>query len=233
LGMSPRQDASKLCHLAKAFPDRTGLERQEGKSMRIVAFSDTEGKHGQLEVPDGDVLVFAGDMSHHGSSVAIEEFDRWLGTLPHPNKLVIAGNHDTLFERNPGIGRLLMKNCRYLQDEVAEVDGVKFWGSPWQPWFFNWSFNLPRGDKLAEKWAMIPEDAEVLITHGPPFGIGDNTGQMQVGCEALRERVMKLPKLKTHIFGHVHESPGLFKQEGILFANVSWQPGRQAAVIDL
>lgn len=201
--------------------------------MRIVAFSDTEGKHDQLTVPDGDVLIFAGDMSHHGSSLAIEAFDRWLGLLSHKDKLVIAGNHDTLFERNPGIGRLLMRNCRYLQDEAAEIGGLKFWGSPHTPVFYNWAFNLPRGAKLAEKWAAIPEDTEVLITHGPPFGILDDTGQMRVGCEDLRKRVSQLPKLKAHIFGHIHESPGVFRDGDVVYANVSWQPGRQATVIDL
>ena len=199
--------------------------------MRIVAFSDTEGSHRQLEVPDGDILVFAGDMSRQGSTRSIADFNSWLGRLSHPEKVVVAGNHDTLFERNPGVGRLLLSGCRYLQDEAAEIAGLKFWGSPWQPWFHDWAFNLPRGEKLAEKWAMIPEDTEILVTHGPPFGIKDDTGQGRAGCEDLRKRVAQLPKLKLHIFGHIHESPGVFREGGVVFANVSWRPGRQVTEI--
>jgi len=108
--------------------------------MRIVVFSDTEGKHDQVVVPDGDVLIFAGDMSRTGSAVAIEVFDRWLGTLPHATKLAIVDNHDTLPERNPGVGRLLLKNCHYLQDEAIEVGVLKFWGSPYSPPFFQLGF---------------------------------------------------------------------------------------------
>lgn len=201
--------------------------------MRIVAFSDTEGQHGGLAVPDGDILVFAGDMSMHGSSRAIGAFNGWLGTLPHRDKIVICGNHDMLFERNLGVGRLLMSNCRYLQDEAAEIGGMKFWGSPWQPWFHDWAFNLPRGERLAEKWALIPDDTEILVTHSPPYGIGDDTGSGHAGCEDLRRRVEQLKNLKLHIFGHIHESPGIFKDGGVVFANVSWRPGRLATELEI
>lgn len=98
--------------------------------MRIVAFSDTEGRHGSLSVPDGDVVVCAGDLSQYGSSKAVSEFAKWFGALPHPEKIVVCGNHDMIFERNPGAARLLMVGCRYLQDEAAEVGGLKFWGEP-------------------------------------------------------------------------------------------------------
>lgn len=198
-----------------------------------MAFSDTEGSHRQVEVPNGDILIFAGDISRQGSSRAIADFNAWLALLPHPEKVVIAGNHDTLFERNPGVGRLLLTGCRYLQDEAAEISGLKFWGSPHTPEFYNWAFNLPRGAKLAEKWAMIPKDTEVLVTHGPPFGVGDRTADGPVGCDDLRKRVEQLPKLKLHVFGHIHEEPGIFKRDGVVFANVSWRPGRAVTEIEI
>jgi Icc-related predicted phosphoesterase len=127
-----------------------------------------------------------------------------------------------------------MTNCRYLQDEAAEIAGLKFWGSPWQPWFHDWAFNLPRGERLAEKWAMVPEDTEILVTHGPPFGIGDHNGwEGHVGCDDLRKRVAQLQNLKLHIFGHIHESPGVFEESGVVFANVSWRPGRRVLEIEI
>lgn len=201
--------------------------------MRIVAFSDTEDKHEQLSVPDGDVLVFAGDMSRYGSQKSIENFNEWLGSLPHHDKIVVCGNHDTLFERNPSLGRSLMTNCHYLQDEGIEVGGLKFWGTPWQPWFHNFAFNLPRGEKLAEKWSLIPEDTEILITHTPPFGFGDNTWDGRKGCEDLRKRIAHLSNLKLHFFGHIHEEYGIFNDGRVVFCNVSWCPDRSPIVIDI
>lgn len=201
--------------------------------MRIVAISDIENRHWGIELPQGDALVCAGDISGNGKTQEITDFNKWLGSQPHQNKIVVAGNHDRLFEKSQGVARLLMTNCHYLQDESIEIDGLKFWGTPWQPIFGYWSFNLPRGEKLAEKWAMIPDDTDVLITHGPPFGIGDFNGWEHVGCEDLRRRVEQLPNLKLHIFGHIHESPGIFRQDGVVFVNASWRPMREIVVIDL
>jgi predicted phosphodiesterase len=143
--------------------------------MRIVCLSDTHGTHERLTVPEGDLLVHAGDFTNLGRPAEIERFDRWLGTLPHPHKLVIAGNHDFLFERKPEKARALLTNARYLQDEACEVNGLRLWGSPWQPWFHDWAFNLARGPELAAKWALVPERIDVLVTHGPPAAILDRT----------------------------------------------------------
>lgn len=110
-----------------------------------------------------------------------------------------------------------------------ELEGLKFWGSPWTPVFFNWAFNLERGDALAERWARIPEDTDVLITHGPPAGIRDKidspTGIIRPGCEALAERVASLT-LKLHIFGHIHEDHGREQIGDCLYVNASTCNGR-------
>ena len=95
--------------------------------------------------------------------------------MPHPDKIVIAGNHDFCFERDPRHCVRLLTNAVYLQDSAVVVRGLKFCGSPWQPWFCDWAFNLRRGQPLREKWDLIPSDTDVLITHGPPQGINDFT----------------------------------------------------------
>jgi len=189
--------------------------------MRLVCLSDTHNLHARLRVPDGDLLLHAGDFSMSGRPAEIAEFDRWLGTLPHPHKVVVAGNHDFLFERQPERARALITNASYLEDGELEVGGLRLFGSPWQPWFHDWAFNLPRGPALAEKWARIPDGIEVLVTHGPPAGVLDRTIHGEdVGCAdlvAALERVC--PRL--HLFGHIHEARGQEQRDGTLYVNAS------------
>jgi predicted phosphohydrolase len=190
-------------------------------TMRIVCLSDTHGRHGQLSVPEGDVLVHAGDFSMAGRTDEIERFDRWLGTLPHPHKVVVAGNHDFLFERDPERARALLGNASYLQDGLLEVEGLRIWGSPWQPWFFDWAFNLPRGPELAAKWALVPDGVDVLVTHGPPAEILDFTASGEaVGCHDLA-RALERIRPRLHVFGHIHEAYGRLQRDGTTFVNAS------------
>lgn len=187
----------------------------------LVLLSDTHGFGDELDVPPGDVLVHAGDMTGAGSLEEIAEVNRWLGTLPHRHKVVIAGNHDFSFERTPGEARALITNAIYLQDEAVVLDGIRFYGSPWQPWFFDWAFNLVRGPELADKWAKIPEDTDVLITHGPPAGILDTTyGGEHAGCADLLERVRTI-RPRLHVFGHIHEAAGTHEEGDTTFVNAS------------
>ncbi len=130
--------------------------------MHIVCLSDTHDLHGQLQVPDGDLLIHAGDATMSGTPAQIEAFDRWLGRLPHRHKVVIAGNHDWAFQRTPTRARSLIRHATYLEHEEATVEGLRIWGSPWQPWFFDWVFNLQRGPEIAAKWARIPDGIHVL-----------------------------------------------------------------------
>ena len=174
--------------------------------MKIVAFSDTHGLHNFSEIPDGDMLIFAGDMCAGGTDHDIQVFDYWMGNLPHKHKIVIAGNHDKPLEKGK---RHLINNAIYLQDEEVVIEGIKFYGSPWQPEFNNWSFNLPKnGMELKEKWDMIPDDTDILITHGPPIYILDRNGEGEVcGCNLLLERVKQVNP-SYHLFGHIHEGYG-------------------------
>ena len=177
-------------------------------SLRLVVLSDTHGLHEGLEIPDGDVLVHAGDLTGRGTLAEVEAFDAFLARLPHRHKIVIAGNHDRCFERQGAAARGLLCHAVYLEDQAVEVAGLKFYGSPWQPWFFDWAFNLERGPELAAKWRRIPADTDVLVTHGPPLGHGDMTMRGdRAGCADLLERLREV-KPRYHLFGHIHEGYG-------------------------
>jgi Icc-related predicted phosphoesterase len=207
--------------------------------MRLVCISDTHFPPHALQIPDGDVLIVAGDVCLRGHDYELELFDRFLGRLSHRHKLLVAGNHDwVLAEAGREAAQALVKNAIYLEDSGVDIDGVKFWGSPWQPEFYNWAFNLPRGPKLAQVWAKIPNNTDVLITHGPPYGILDQVPRGEhVGCEELRKALQRV-RPKIHVFGHVHEGYGVLKQDGITFANASicderYRPINAPIVIDL
>lgn len=190
--------------------------------MRFVVLSDTHNYHRQVQVPDGDVLLFAGDMCGRGTLDEVRAFGRFLEGLPHAHKIVIAGNHDWPFELAEQKSREALGEVCYLQDESVEVEGVKIYGSPWQPEFCQWAFNLPRGDALRKVWARIPDDTQVLLTHGPPHGILDMTHDgRSVGCEELLKRVLALKELKLHLFGHIHEAYGNLAIGGCRFINAS------------
>ena len=156
--------------------------------MKIISISDTHGLHPSMKIPDGDLLVHAGDLTHHGALEDVIDFNNFLATLPHPHKIVIAGNHDFCFEEDRKACEEALTNCIYLQDQEVTIDGVRFYGSPWQPWFYDWAFNLERGPKIRAKWDLIPEGIDILITHGPPYGIGDLTTRGDnAGCQDLLE----------------------------------------------
>ncbi len=202
--------------------------------MRIVAVSDTHLFHRDLTVPDGDVLVHAGDLCRGGDLDELHEAAAWLAGLPHRHKVVVAGNHDWAFARDPAAARALLGGgVTYLEDAGATIEGLRFWGSPWQPAFHDWAFNLPRGEPLAAIWRKIPPSIDVLITHGPPAGIGDRSPVGgRAGCADLRARVVELaPRL--HLFGHIHQDGGAWRRGATLFANVTtWECERAPTVIE-
>lgn len=193
---------------------------------KIAAVSDL---HGFLpEIPDGvDVVVIAGDIvSATGTGSEMRQwrsFGYWLASLVERNivPIGVAGNHDFLLERNEKFARSLP--WIYLADESAEYQGIKYFGSPWQNWFGGWAFNAPEVDPgeefLREKFSMIPDDTDVLITHAPPVGFFDRVGRSNVGSVALNRRVQEIcPAL--HVFGHIHR-PGVEQIEGVTLCNAS------------
>jgi len=183
--------------------------------------ADTHGFHEDLRIPGGDVLIHAGDLTHMGKLDELRQVNEFLLRLPHRYKIVVAGNHDWGFQRQPEAARRALTAATYLEDEAVVIEGVKFYGSPWQPCFLDWAFNLPRGAPLAQKWDLIPQDTDVLITHGPPEGIGDRALDSRgVGCSDLLRRVQQVqPKL--HIFGHIHEDRGVWTRGKTTFVNAT------------
>jgi predicted phosphohydrolase len=204
--------------------------------MRIVAVADTHTEQRHLgAIPDGDVFVHAGDLCLRGKLEELQPAVEWLRSLPHRHKVLVAGNHDWSFVREREVALAMLGDIVYLEDSGTTINGVRFWGSPWQPEFRNWAFNLPRGEPLAAKWARIPTPTDVLITHGPPQGIGDWVfwSSSRQGCADLLARVQEVKPL-FHLFGHIHEDGGFWQQEGTSFANVTaWECDRGVSVIDV
>jgi Icc-related predicted phosphoesterase len=205
---------------------------------RITFISDTHTKHDKLNgfLPGGDILLHSGDLTGRGYITEIENFMKWYDNINnYDTKVFIAGNHDFGFQDdNQKLRGLLTgyKTIDYLEDELMMVgedydNMIKIWGSPWQPEFHNWAFNLPRGEKIKEKWDMIPVDTDILITHGPPFGKLDYVpyDSVNVGCEELMKRVEEI-KPKIHVFGHIHEGYGYVFDGNTHFINAAVLNGR-------
>ena len=176
-------------------------------------------------LPGGPILVHAGDVSGRGTETEIRQFLDWFSKLPYMHKVLIAGNHDFFFEvaKPEEVAALIAEypGITYLNDSGATIEGIKFWGSPVTPFFHNWAFNR-WPDEIKPHWDMIPEEVDVLITHGPPKGILDYTeyDRDNVGCSLLLEKVKQV-KPKVHVFGHIHEARGKKEIDDTVFINAS------------
>ncbi len=180
--------------------------------MRIGLLSDTHDRHRGLVIPAGlDWLIHCGDFTMNGRIPATMDFLTWFGEQEAPVKLSVPGNHDFCVQENPGmlVEAAWERGIRMLLHEAAVVDGVRVFGSPWQPWFHDWAFNVRNDMDRKRLWSQIPEDTQILLTHSPPAGILDACSDgRRVGCVPMRERVQALPQLALHAFGHIHESAG-------------------------
>ena len=204
--------------------------------MKITFISDTHTKHTKLngQLPGGDLLIHSGDIMNSGrNSNDISDFCKWFdGIDNYDHKIFIAGNHDRMFEDTPRKAMEIVnsyKSIDYLQDDWIEVGNdesmAKIYGSPWQPWFYDWAFNLPKGGwELEQKWNQIPKDTDILITHGPPQDHLDVSGppynEPHLGCAPLRVKVDEQPP-KIHVFGHIHGGYGYKFHNGTHFINAS------------
>ena len=190
--------------------------------MKLVIVSDTHCQQFPIE-EEGDVLIHCGDHTFHGKAHESWEALNWLsnvGTFKH--RLFIAGNHEVGWENEEDRNFLIARfpALTYLHDNGVTIDGIKFWGSPYQPTYFNWAFQKGRNELYAH-WEAIPDDVDVLITHGPPCGFGDmNTHDERFGDQALLERVLKV-KPQIHCYGHAHSGYGEYFFEGIHFINAA------------
>lgn len=191
--------------------------------MRIVCISDTHGLHEQIKLPEGDILLHAGDVSKLGKPYEIEAFLAWFSQQPFSYKIFIAGNHDFYFEEASSevIQNMMPENLIYLNDSGIDIEGISIWGSPISPWFYDWAFNRHRGAEIRSHWQQIPPSTDILVTHAPPRNIMDAvyTGE-SVGCDDLWERVQEINP-KYHIFGHIHEGYGIQKIDKTTYINAS------------
>jgi len=195
--------------------------------VKLVCISDTHGDHRQVNVPEGDVLIHAGDITGHGTEQDFIDFLEWFDSHPHEHKLFVAGNHDLFLESSGASAKKHMENSHsvWLNDSGIVIDGVQFWGSPITLRFHDWAFMRNPGPEIKEHWKKIPENTQVLITHGPPFGILDHVRRLdgseeQTGCPQLLDTILNT-QVKAHIFGHIHEEFGSVHQDGVDFLNVS------------
>jgi Icc-related predicted phosphoesterase len=192
-------------------------------TVKFVAISDTHCRHRNLRLPTGDVLIHAGDVSYRGEKSEVMDFLDWFKEQNYKYKIFIAGNHDFFFEREnrTAIKNIIPPGIIYLNDSGTSIEGVNIWGSPVTPWFFNWAFNKRRGAPIAKHWKLIPADTNILISHGPAFGILDVlVNEQHAGCKDLLERVLDI-KPSVVVSGHIHESYGTTKRHGIKFINAS------------
>ncbi len=199
---------------------------------KITFLSDTHTRQGRIpkqDLPGGDILIHAGDIMNSGyNKNDIFDFLYWYDSIPgYTTKIFIAGNHDRMFENHPeDVKEWLSKfpNIIYLQDQAITVDGIKIYGSPWQPEFYSWAFNLPKnGIEISGKWEAIPDDTDILITHGPAYGFVDTVAGRpyeNLGCELLAERI-PLTKTKIHVCGHIHSGYGIKTSYGTHYINAS------------
>ena len=197
--------------------------------MKLVCISDTHGDHGAVRLPPGDVLVHAGDVTAHGRGTELDwlRFLDWLGSRDFAHRLFVAGNHDRYAERFPARAARLAREAgvTLLDDSGCLVEGLRFWGSPITPRFHDWHFMREPGPDIERHWAMIPDDVDVLVTHGPPLGVLDQVERSdgtfeRVGCPSLARRVAEV-RPALHLFGHIHEGFGVLERGGTRYLNVS------------
>lgn len=207
--------------------------------MRLICLADTHGQHANITVPVGDVFVHAGDLTAHSTPHDLSDFFAWMAAQSHSAKIVIAGNHDRLFESHAKLARSLVpEGITYLQDSGCQVGGIRFWGTPVTPRFFDWAFNRDRGADISRHWNMIPSEIDVLITHGPARGILDKDAYgVEAGCDDLRQRIETL-HLKAHICGHMHAGYGQTMLGRTVMVNAAicddgYRPLRKPIIVDL
>lgn len=221
--------------------------------MKIVAISDTHNLHRELTIPECDVLIHAGDATMLGTAKEMEDFANWFMDQPAKQKFFIPGNHEVGFyhDRIWELGAYTPKDLPYVRTvidnryKILETE-LSLYGSPWTYVSPKWGFQFPwyelngscewyeHRETQRKTWEAIPEDVEILVTHGPPYGILDAVPTNLWGCsgpgekyiqncgdEILMDEIKKRKKLKYHFFGHIHESYGKKKHKGVNYYNVA------------
>lgn len=191
--------------------------------MKIMFISDTHGRHKEIvelygELPYVDMIIHSGDCTRYGEFEETDLFMNWYSKQNAKHKVLIAGNHDFVFQNKQRTKQLLELNASitYLEDEYINIDGIGIYGSPWSPVYGMWAFMKQRNAELDEVWQKVPTDGsvDVLVTHTPRYGRLDVSvrGNYHVGCEMLANRINNIHP-KVHVFGHIHECGGMIKEE--------------------
>ena len=196
--------------------------------MKVACLADTHGMLPNTVPDDADLLVIAGDFIPGGlheyavENWLLDHFEPWLQRQPG-HVVGICGNHEFVGERPSGDRTLRSLSWKYLNHEAATVAGVKVFGSPWTPPFMQWAFMAPE-ERLAMMYGEIPDDTQLLVTHGPPHGIMDpGFRDPHVGSTALAERIgFDLPDLRLHVFGHLHSGRGVLDRNRVTYVNAAY-----------
>jgi Icc-related predicted phosphoesterase len=203
------------------IPAKSHQTKRRSTALSLVLLSDSHELHREIDVPCGDILIHAGDFTMFGRSLsAIEDFNAWLGEMPHRIKIVVPGNHEYFLEADQS-RRLLISNAIVLINEGVEVEGLRIWGSPATP-LYGGAFGLSSSEEQRRLYAHMPATTNVLITHGPPHGILDVApgSRIHSGSAELLEAVQRI-RPRLHVFGHVHGAYGIFETEHTTFVNAA------------
>ena len=173
-----------------------------------------------MEVPPGDLLIHCGDYTGRYSAAELQDFNEWLGTLPFKHRLFVPGNHDAYFEECPSEARAALTNATTLIDEAITLGGLRIYGTPWVPRFYDWSF-MKAEAQLQPIYNMIPEGLDVLITHGPPQWLLDQNGRGHHCGSSNLANIVAAKKPRLHVFGHIHESYGERSFNGTHYVNAA------------
>ena len=195
--------------------------------MKVCCVADTHCVDLEcLNLPDADVLIHAGDWTFRGSVAEVAQFNVYCGKVKDKFKYgiyVVPGNHDFLAQNQAHLCKDMLTNCHMVIHEVVEIEGKKFWFCPWTPFFHDWAFNAYE-DKLKDIYGMIPDGVDVLVTHGPAYGIFDEVcqdfKQKFLGSHALLDQI-QLVKPRFHVFGHIHQGYGMKRVGDTIFVNAA------------
>lgn len=161
------------------------------KTKKIIAISDTHGKHRKLILPKCDILIHCGDACTDGNEEQLRDFFKWFSKQDVTHKIFVAGNHDLMFDLEPEEAiTILPNNIVYLENRYIAINGISFYSAPSRPWLHE----LPS----------INRKIDFLITHGPAYSILDENR----GCKTLLKFIQS-QKPKFHLFGHIHSNAGL------------------------
>lgn len=210
--------------------------------IKVVAISDTHGKWNKIKIPPCDILISTGDYSFRGEEHMVKDFHKWMNKQPAKHVISVQGNHETGVERNFSYSKeLAEKACPgvyFIDEGLVEIEGLRIYCSAITPFFHNWAWNRYPGEEIQKNWDRIPENIDILATHGPAYGILDGVpeynsltnkvGLRHCGCPQLLKKIQEI-KPKFHLFGHIHEAFGTHSESGITYINSSICDGQYKA----